>query len=89
MDKIQAGQDPLFIGCFPTGLSYADKRREVGGDWLRVAFLPFNILALEVFDEGSDLLPAIKADAAIMAAMKGKEYQVSTSGQTVLLGGKA
>lgn len=87
--KIQVGQDPLFIGCFPTGLSYADKRREDRGDYKCVAFLPFNTLSLEVFDKRSDLLPAIEAHAAGMAAKRGEEYPVTTSGQTITLGGKA
>ncbi len=77
----------LFIGCMPTGLGYCDTRREESGDYKVVAFLPFSTLVLQIHDLGSDLLPAIKADAAIMAAKKGEEYQVSTSGQTVLLGG--
>jgi hypothetical protein len=83
MDKEAA----LFIGLYPAGIVYADKRREVHRDWKRVAFMSYRKLLLEVDDEYSDLLPLIKEHAAQIQALKGCEYTVSTCGQTVLLGG--
>jgi len=77
----------LFIGCFPTGLSYADKRREVDGDYMKVAFLPFSTLELVVYRKESDLLSRIQADAERVAARRGEQYQVTSTGQTITLGG--
>jgi len=78
----------LFSGVYPTGILYADKRRERDGDYLRVAFLPFSTLELE-WEPGkhpADLRRAIEADAAAIAARRGQAYPVSASGQTVTLG---
>src|SRR5574342_323173 len=43
----RASGDRLFIGTFPTGIRYADGHRERGGDYLPIAFLPYNTLQLE------------------------------------------
>jgi hypothetical protein len=40
--------DPLFIGLFPAGVSYANRNVEENGDYKRLAFLPYDTLALEV-----------------------------------------
>ena len=40
--------DPLFIGIFPGGISYADRTVERDGDYKRLAFLPYDTLALQV-----------------------------------------
>lgn len=77
----------LFIGVFPTGLSYADQDVDVHGDYKKLAFLPFNDLELEIY-EGcpEELKPLITQDAQSIIDRKGEEYYISTSGQTVVLG---
>jgi hypothetical protein len=40
--------NPLFIGLFPGGVSYANRNVEEDGDYKRLAFLPYDTLALEV-----------------------------------------
>lgn len=80
--------DHLFVGVFPAGISYADRSREEHGDYMKVAFLPFDSLELVVYKPKSPLLALIRADAAKIAARRGESYQVSSSGQTVRLGGR-
>ena len=78
----------LFIGVFPTCLSYSDRGREEDGDFKRVASLSFSTLELSIFDEKSPLLPLALADIERVRAMRGQEYPVSGCGQTVTLGWK-
>lgn len=81
--------EPLFVGIYPAGIVYADRRKEEHGDYKCIAFLSFDTLELTIYDKKSDLLPAIRTDAALLQARRGEEYRVSTCGQTVLLGSKA
>jgi hypothetical protein len=78
----------LFIGVFPTGLGYADSSREEDGDYVKVAFLPYSTLELEVYKPKSALLPEIREHAAGMQAKRGESFSVSTCGQSVVLGQK-
>ena len=83
----QMDPDRIFAGVFPTGIYYADKQREKGGDWARLACLRFDTLELTFeSDCPRSLRPFIEAAAAKVQARKGEQYQVSTAGQTVLLG---
>ncbi len=79
----------LSIVTFPTGFSYADRSRERGGDYVRLAFLPFDTLKLEWIAKrfSPELRAEILAHANGIAAREGQSYPVSASGQTVLLGG--
>jgi len=86
-----SADDRLFIGTFPTGISYADRAREKNGDYLRIAFLPFSSLALE-WSPGRhppELKRLVEEHAAKMRSRRGQDYPVSASGQTVRLGGHA
>lgn len=78
----------LFVGVFPTGLSYCDRSR----DYRKLAFLPFSSLVLE-WAPGVRVSPMmraeIEADAKKMQARRGEAFIVSTCGQTVLLGSTA
>lgn len=76
----------LFVGVMPCGLTYCDRAREKDGDYLKVAFLPYETLVLQVFVPRSPLLPAIEQDARAMKAREGEEFEVSACGQTVRLG---
>lgn len=77
----------LFIGVFPTGLSYADRTIERDGDYKRLAFLPFRTLRLQLaIDCPADLRTEIEQDATAMQARRGEDFEVSTCGQTVVLG---
>lgn len=84
---MKATIDPLFIGVYPGGIVYADRRKEEGGDYKRIAFLGFLTLDLSVSDPKNDQLPAICRHANALRAKKGEQYQISACGQTVLLGG--
>ena len=80
-------EDRLFVGVMPTGIVYADRSREVDGDYARCAFLPFDTLALEIAPKcPEDMLDAIKADAATIIARRGEHFKISASDQTVVLG---
>lgn len=77
----------LFAGVFPAGISWADKAHEENGDYKRVAFLSYETLKLDVHNPRSPLLPMVREEAAKIQARRGEHFQVSTCGQTVLLGG--
>jgi len=79
----------LFIGVTPTGIVYADRSREIDGDYARCAFLPFDTLALDVSPKcPEELRGPIRADAATIIARRGEKFAISSSDQTVVLGSK-
>lgn len=79
--------DRLFIGVFPTGISYADRAREKDGDWARVAFLGYADLVLTIEPDCPDCLRLeITEHAATLQRRRGEAFEVSTAGQTVTLG---
>lgn len=81
--------DRLFVGVYPTGIRYADKRRERQGDYLPLAFLSYKTLDLKWEPRVSvplDLRYQIEQHAAGMKQRRGEDYPISSSGQTVKLG---
>jgi len=75
----------LFIGSYPAGIVYADRYTSKGGDYKRLAFLPYHTLKLEIeADCPADLAERIKTDAA--SYKEGDTHQVSSCGQTITLG---
>ena len=84
-----SAKERLFIGIMPTGISYADRSREVDGDYASCAFLPFDTLVLDVSPKcPEELRGPIKADAATIIARRGEQFKISSSDQTVVLGSK-
>lgn len=80
----------LFIGVYPAGLVYADRTRERHGDYVRLAFLSYGSLVLEVEKDCPPALASeINAHAATIQAKRGQEFRISACNQTVLLGGGA
>lgn len=78
----------LFIGIYPAGIAYADRAVERNGDYHCVAFLAYDTLHLSIRSSCPKVLrPEIEAHAATIQARRGESFQVSTSGQTVRLGG--
>ncbi len=79
----------IFVGTFPTGISYADRSVEVGDDYKRLAFLPFSTLVLEWYAKrvSPDVRDYVERDAAKIQSRRGQDHPVSSSGQTVVLGG--
>lgn len=83
--------DRLFIGVYPAGIVYADRATTVDGDYARIAFLPYSTLQLE-WSKGQfppELCRQIVEHAATIAARRGQPFEVSSSGQTVVLGNPA
>lgn len=80
--------DPrIFVGIFATGIGYADREREKHGDYARLAILFFSDLRAEFDDDcPADLRTQIEADMARYQARAGDTFQVTTSGQTIVLG---
>jgi hypothetical protein len=69
--------DPLFIGLFPAGVSYANRNVEENGDYKRLAFLPYDTLALEVQkDCPPELRHRIIDDAKTIQARHGKPFRI-------------
>lgn len=87
LNPSREGQDPrLFIGVFPEALVYADRSREVAGDYVRLACLPYRSLRVEFEPEcPADLRAEILAHASQYRV--GDVLQVSACGQSVRLGG--
>lgn len=77
----------LFIGVTATGIVYADRSREVAGDYAHCAFLPYRSLApLWGKSCPGELKADISAHMESMVRRKGERFQTSSSGQTVQLG---
>src|SRR3546814_1593750 len=77
----------IFSGIYPAGIVYADRTRQKGGDYARLAFLPYDTLELEFStDCPPELKKLIERDAEKIQSRAGQEFRVSTVGQTVLLG---
>ena len=79
----------LFSGIYPCGIVYADRHREVNGDYKRAGFLSYATLELKIEEDcPAELAEEIRKDAAVLQAKRGQEYEISTCGQTVILGGR-
>jgi hypothetical protein len=77
----------LFSGVFPTSIVYADKYKEVHGDYKRCAYLNFKTLVLDIEKDCPEVLKTlIIKDAGEIQAKKGENFQVSFCGQSVKLG---
>ena len=62
----------IFSGIYSTGIVYADRKRDSGGDYARLAFLSFDTLELEIeADCPQGLQQEIIHDAAQVQARKG------------------
>jgi hypothetical protein len=80
--------EALFCGNYPTGIFYADKRREVNGDYMTIGRIFYSDLSWKISDNcPADIRSLVQADIDRILSMKGQEYQVSSCGQTVTLGG--
>lgn len=81
------GQDRIFACIAATGIVYTDRRTMVDGDYKRLGFLPFRTLEPDVEDDCPETLATtIRGRMARIQARRGESYQVSTSGQTIVLG---
>ena len=78
----------LFIGIYPGGIVYADREREINGDYARLAFLSYRTLALEIEPKcPAELRERIVAGAARIIAMRGQSFPIDSCRHTVRLGG--
>lgn len=80
-------EERLFIGFFAAGVVYADRAREARGDFARVGFLSYATLELQI-EVGAPrvLIKLVHEHARGLKARRGQTLQVTTSGQTVMLG---
>lgn len=82
-------RERIFMGVVATGISYADRQREVQGDYKRLGNLFFDDLRLTLAPDCPEwAVEFISTDAASIQARKGEKYQTSGSGQYVTLGNK-
>jgi hypothetical protein len=85
--KAASWNERLFVHQCATGICYVDKGRERHGDWIRLAILFEDNLQLVYDTDCLDAFkPLIEHDAQQYQMMRGQEYIVSGSGQTVTLG---
>lgn len=77
----------IFVGAQPAGIVYADRQREVDGDYARLAFVSFKTLEVEFARRcPAELRAEILSDAAKLQARRGEKYPVDACGHTVTLG---
>jgi hypothetical protein len=81
--------DRLFIGVYPGGIVYADRSRERDGDYVRLAFLPYDTLVLAM-EKGvpADLKAEILKSAAKIQKRRGEKFAIDAAGHSVFLGSK-
>ena len=84
MAKFNKPDNRLFVGIFPAGISYADRTIEEHGDYKKLAFLPYSTLKPTFYKCPDDLRKEIEED--IKQYKKGEDLQISTCGQSVILG---
>lgn len=78
--------DPLFAGCYPTGIVYADKRREKNGDYVRVGYISYKTLKLELEPKcPKDLTDRIRAAHAELMRKRGQPFHIAGN-MTIKLG---
>ena len=80
--------DRLFIGIFPGGIVYADRERDEHGDYKRLAFLPYDTLALKLQpDCSTEFRPSIEEHAATIRDRRGQRFDLDACGScSVVLG---
>ena len=82
--ELEGQLDPLFMGIFPGGMSYANRRVEEHGDYKRLAFLAWHTLKLKVqADCPADLRAKIEAHARGLQARIGEVYSGHVLGGAV------
>lgn len=80
-------KDRVFVGTYPEGIVYADRLWNEHGEWVKLAFLSYNTLELEFRNRCSrEVQGFIKRNARVLQDKRGEEYQIDTSGHTVILG---
>lgn len=77
--------DRLFVGCYPTGWVFADKRREVQNDYARCGYQSYKTLDLKLEpDCPPDLRVEIEAIAERHRARRGQRYSVAGNLSVIL-----
>lgn len=81
-------ENAILIGGYSEGIVYADKRVEEDGDYKRLAFLPYDTLELEFRGEccSKETKEFIRRKAEEIIKRRGERYEITTSGQWVILG---
>ena len=80
--------DRIFCGYFPTGYVWADRKREVAGDYKKLAYMSYRGLRLELQpDCPAELAEIIRKDAAGIQARRGEREQIAGN-MSVTLGGR-
>lgn len=77
----------LFCGVFSTGIRWADRTVECDGDYKHLTFMPFATLQVEFQrDCPIDMRCVIEVEVAGFQKHRGEKFDVSSCGQTVILG---
>ncbi len=79
-------EERLFAGKYPCGIVFADRGREKGGDYARLAFMSYTTLKLEIEpDCPRKMRSVVEAAAASMNLKAGQRYQIAGN-LTITLG---
>lgn len=79
----------IFCCCMTTGWVWSDRRRERHGDYVRLGYMSYERLVLELEkDCPKDLAMMILEDAARLQERRGERYRIAGN-MTVTLGGAA
>lgn len=79
---------PIFRGLFPGGHVWADPAREHAGDYLRLGFLDWRSLTLDLSPRcTAEQVALIRVEAAAYQRRRGEHQIISACGQSVVLGG--
>jgi hypothetical protein len=79
--------DRVFCALFPVGVVWSDRFVDLDGDYKRLARMPYDTLELQFeADCPYELRAEVTSQAKFYQDRRGQEYQVTRSGQTVVLG---
>ena len=86
--EVAEANDRLFIGVFPCGLAYADRKVQEGGEYKKLGFLSYGTLKLELKPDCPPAMARLILDnARRMQKQAGQLFNTSATGNPVLLGG--
>jgi len=83
----------VFAALYPTGIVFADRERNQGGDYQTIARIAYSTLEIDwnpnwkpSSEDDDAIILSIQQDRDDLQSRIGEQYQITTSGQCVTLG---